>query len=41
MAEWGDDFTDVLGGSPGRTHAVRTDGAEWRAKPSKAPADPG
>ncbi|MGP3955902.1 maleylpyruvate isomerase N-terminal domain-containing protein [Nonomuraea sp. 3N208] len=29
VAEWGDDFTDILAGSPGRTYAVRTDGAAW------------
>jgi uncharacterized protein (TIGR03083 family) len=32
VAEWGDYFTDVLAGSPGRTYTVRTDGAAWRAR---------
>jgi uncharacterized protein (TIGR03083 family) len=31
VAEWGDYFTDVLGGS-GRSYAVRTDGAAWRVR---------
>jgi uncharacterized protein (TIGR03083 family) len=29
VAEWGDYFTDTLAGSPGRTYAIRTDGAAW------------
>lgn len=29
VATWGKYFTDVLAGSPGRTYAVRTDGAAW------------
>ena len=32
VAEWGSYFTDILGGSPGRTYAVRTDGAAWRVR---------
>src|SRR5260370_33886231 len=32
VAEWGDYFTDILAGSPGRTHSVRTDGAGWRVR---------
>ena len=32
VAEWGDYFTDILAGSPGRTYAVRTDGAAWRVR---------
>jgi uncharacterized protein (TIGR03083 family) len=32
VAEWSQYFTDVLGGSPGRTYAVRTDGAAWRVR---------
>ena len=32
VAEWGDYFTDILAGSPGRTHTVRTDGAAWRVR---------
>jgi uncharacterized protein (TIGR03083 family) len=32
VAEWGDYFTDVLAGSPGRTYTVRTDGAAWRMR---------
>jgi uncharacterized protein (TIGR03083 family) len=32
VAEWGDYFTDVLAGSPGRTYTVRTDGAAWRVR---------
>ena len=30
VAEWGDGFTDILAGSPGRTYMVRTGGAAWR-----------
>lgn len=29
VAEWSDYFTDVLATSPGRTYALRTDGAAW------------
>ncbi|GAA0850482.1 maleylpyruvate isomerase family mycothiol-dependent enzyme [Streptosporangium amethystogenes subsp. fukuiense] len=32
VAEWGDYFTDILAGSPGRTYTVRTDGAAWRVR---------
>ncbi|GAB3965943.1 maleylpyruvate isomerase family mycothiol-dependent enzyme [Actinoallomurus acanthiterrae] len=32
VAEWGDYFTDILDGSPGRTYAVRADGAAWRVR---------
>jgi hypothetical protein len=32
VATWGDYFTDILAGSPGRTYTVRTDGAAWRAR---------
>ncbi|HEU5156626.1 MAG TPA: maleylpyruvate isomerase family mycothiol-dependent enzyme [Streptosporangiaceae bacterium] len=32
VAEWGDYFTDILSGSPGRTYSVRTDGAAWRVR---------
>ena len=32
VAEWGDYFTDILAGSPGWTHLVRTDGSEWRVR---------
>ncbi len=32
VAEWGDYFTEVLAGSPGRTYLVRTDGAAWRVR---------
>jgi uncharacterized protein (TIGR03083 family) len=32
VTEWGDYFTDVLGGSPGRTYTVRTGGAAWRVR---------
>ncbi|GAA4639225.1 maleylpyruvate isomerase family mycothiol-dependent enzyme [Actinoallomurus vinaceus] len=32
VAEWGDYFTDILGGSPGWTYAVRTDGGAWRVR---------
>jgi uncharacterized protein (TIGR03083 family) len=32
VAEWPDAFAEVLGGSPGRTFAVRTDGAGWRVR---------
>lgn len=32
VATWGDYFTDILAGSPGRSYAVRTDGAAWRVR---------
>lgn len=32
VAEWGSFFSDVLGGSPGRTYTVRADGAAWRVR---------
>jgi uncharacterized protein (TIGR03083 family) len=32
VAEWGDYFTPILAGSPGRTYTVRTDGAAWRVR---------
>ncbi|MCA2219168.1 maleylpyruvate isomerase family mycothiol-dependent enzyme [Jidongwangia harbinensis] len=32
VAEWGDYFTEILAGSPGRAYAVRTDGAGWRIR---------
>ena len=32
VAEWGDYFTDILAGSPGRTYTVRTDRAAWRVR---------
>ncbi|MGC5017082.1 hypothetical protein [Micromonospora sp. DT47] len=32
MAEWPDYFTGILAGSPGRSYAVRTDGAAWRLR---------
>jgi uncharacterized protein (TIGR03083 family) len=32
VTEWGSYFTDILDGSPGRTYAVRTDGAAWRVR---------
>jgi uncharacterized protein (TIGR03083 family) len=32
VAEWGDDFADILADSPGRTYTLRTDGAAWRAQ---------
>jgi uncharacterized protein (TIGR03083 family) len=32
VAEWGDYFTEVLARSPGRTYAIRTDGASWRVR---------
>src|SRR5262249_57802409 len=30
VAEWAGYFTEILAGSPGRTFAVRADGAAWR-----------
>jgi MDMPI C-terminal domain len=32
VAEWGEYFTEILGSSPGRTYAIRTDGASWRVR---------
>jgi uncharacterized protein (TIGR03083 family) len=32
VAEWGPYFADILAGSPGRTYAIRTDGAGWRVR---------
>jgi uncharacterized protein (TIGR03083 family) len=32
VAEWGDYFTDILAGSPGRTYAVRADAAAWTVR---------
>jgi uncharacterized protein (TIGR03083 family) len=32
VAEWGSYFTEILDGSPGRTHVVRTEGAAWRVR---------
>jgi uncharacterized protein (TIGR03083 family) len=32
VGEWGDYFTEILAGSPGRTYTVRTDGAAWRVR---------
>lgn len=32
VAEWGEYFTGILAGSPGRTYTVRTDGAAWRVQ---------
>ena len=32
VAGWGDDFADVLAGSPGRTYALRNDGVGWRVR---------
>jgi uncharacterized protein (TIGR03083 family) len=32
VAEWGDYFTDILAASPGRTYAIRADGAAWRVR---------
>jgi hypothetical protein len=32
VEEWGDYFSDILAGSPGRTCTVRTDGAAWRVR---------
>jgi uncharacterized protein (TIGR03083 family) len=32
VAEWGPYFTDILARSPGRTYAIRTDGAGWRVR---------
>ena len=32
VARWGNYFTDILAGSPGRTYTVRTDGAAWRVR---------
>lgn len=32
VAEWGEAFSDILAGSPGRTCLVRTGGAAWRVR---------
>ncbi|MEG3631452.1 maleylpyruvate isomerase family mycothiol-dependent enzyme [Streptomyces poriticola] len=32
VAEWAEEFTDVLAASPGRDFLVRTDGAAWRVR---------
>ncbi|MFC0534173.1 maleylpyruvate isomerase family mycothiol-dependent enzyme [Phytohabitans kaempferiae] len=32
VGEWGDYFDEVLAGSPGRSYAIRTEGAAWRAR---------
>lgn len=32
VAQWPDYFTEILAGSPGRSYAVRTDGAAWRVR---------
>ncbi|MCF2525670.1 maleylpyruvate isomerase family mycothiol-dependent enzyme [Yinghuangia soli] len=32
VSAWGEYFTDILAGSPGRTYVVQTDGAAWRAR---------
>jgi uncharacterized protein (TIGR03083 family) len=32
VATWGNYFTDILAGSPGRTYRVETDGAVWRLR---------
>jgi len=32
VAEWGEYFSDILAGSPGRTCTLRTDGAAWRVR---------
>ncbi|WP_030264826.1 maleylpyruvate isomerase family mycothiol-dependent enzyme [Streptomyces sp. NRRL B-24484] len=32
VAEWGEYFTEVLDGSPGRSYEVRTEGAVWRVR---------
>ena len=29
VEKWGDDYTEVLGGSPGRSYAINTDGVSW------------
>ena len=31
VEKWGDDYADVLGGSPGRSFAINTDGVSWLA----------
>jgi uncharacterized protein (TIGR03083 family) len=36
VAEWGDHFSDILAGSPGRTFTLRTDGAAWRVRTGPA-----
>jgi hypothetical protein len=32
VAEWGEDFTDILAGSPCWMYTVRIDGAAWRVR---------
>ncbi|MFC4494394.1 maleylpyruvate isomerase family mycothiol-dependent enzyme [Streptomyces ovatisporus] len=32
VAEWGQYFTGILSGSPGRTYVLRTNGAAWRVR---------
>ncbi len=32
VSDWGEYFTDALANSPGRTYAVRADGAAWRVR---------
>ncbi|WP_055590937.1 maleylpyruvate isomerase family mycothiol-dependent enzyme [Peterkaempfera griseoplana] len=32
VAEWGDSFAPILGGSPGRTYTVRADHTQWRVR---------
>lgn len=32
VREYGDHFTEILAGSPGRTYTVRTDSASWRVR---------
>ena len=29
VEKWGDDYAEVLGGSPGRSYAINTDGVSW------------
>src|ERR1700678_3255173 len=29
VSEWGEDFTDLLADSPGRSYAINTDGVSW------------
>jgi uncharacterized protein (TIGR03083 family) len=32
VAEWGAYFTDILGGSPGRSYTIRADGTAWSVR---------
>lgn len=32
VGKWGDDFTEALADSPGRSYAIVTDGAAWRVR---------